>query len=569
MTERSRTRTRSVRALSWLVLWSVSACGGGALTALRFQNSEPVWLVSDRVPIPEPEPRYQGGRGYTFDALMRRPLLDPLALPDRPHALNVNAWDEVPTSSWFENRVGARALSPAEIARGPGRGGGPDRSAPLRVKRAQVEGELAPQFLVEDARGDRYFIKLDREDKLELESGAEVVVQRLLWAAGYHVPENDVVFFERGDLELAVGAVERMHSGKEVPLTAERLDAVLRNEPKTANGIHVRALASKYLSGTPLGGFAMDGVRPDDPNDTVAHEHRRELRAYSVFCAWLGSTDIKENNTLDMWIEQPKGSGFGHVIHYVLDFGKSLGAWGKTGAHEHDGYAPHFDYGYALKSALTLGLWKRPWEGAAVTELRGVGRYDAAHFRPDVYAPARWYTPFAFLDRFDAFWAAKVIARFRVTHVAAAVRQGKYSDPATTHYLVRTIEARRQKLVRHHFGRVNPLDGFRVEPERDGYRICARDLFVARGFAPAANTRYALSAYDYDGDALDFHHELTADSSGQLCASTLRPPADRDGYVMVAFHTTRSGQRFAPVIAHLARSPHDGALRVIGVERRR
>ena len=61
-----------------------------------------------------------------------------------------------------------------------------------------------------------------------------------------------------------------------------------------------RVLASRFAPGRPLGNFRYYGTRPDDPNDIVAHEHRRELRAARVFGAWLNHDDSRGINSLDM-----------------------------------------------------------------------------------------------------------------------------------------------------------------------------------------------------------------------------------------------------------------------------
>ena len=41
----------------------------------------------------------------------------------------------------------------------------------------------------------------------------------------------------------------------------------------------IRATASEFLPGTPMGGFSPSGRRTDDPNDRIAHQHRRSLRS--------------------------------------------------------------------------------------------------------------------------------------------------------------------------------------------------------------------------------------------------------------------------------------------------
>ena len=61
---------------------------------------------------------------------------------------------------------------------------------------------------------------------------------------------------------------------------------------------------ARRSKGRPVGGFRFYGTRSDDPNDVVPHEHRRELRAYGTFAAWVNHVDSKSINTLDTVVDQ-------------------------------------------------------------------------------------------------------------------------------------------------------------------------------------------------------------------------------------------------------------------------
>ena len=63
----------------------------------------------------------------------------------------------------------------------------------------------------------------------------------------------------------------------------------------------VRALASRFLPGRPLGPFRYEGVRSDDPNDVIPHQNRRELRGGRLLAAWLNHHDARE--------QEPPGRG--------------------------------------------------------------------------------------------------------------------------------------------------------------------------------------------------------------------------------------------------------------------
>lgn len=84
-----------------------------------------------------------------------------------------------------------------------------------------------------------------------------------------------------------------------------------------------RAVASKFRGGVPKGPFSYHGVRDDDPNDIIPHEHRRDLRGLRVFGAWLHHNDIRRINSLDMYITE---NGRRFLRHYLIDFGATLGS---------------------------------------------------------------------------------------------------------------------------------------------------------------------------------------------------------------------------------------------------
>ena len=93
-----------------------------------------------------------------------------------------------------------------------------------------------------------------------------------------------------------------------------------------------RAVAARGLPGRLVGGFRYYGTRPDDPNDVVPHEHRRELRALKVFGAWTNLVDMKAGNTLDTVVTE---NGRSVVRHYLQDVGSTFGT-GANGPREYD-----------------------------------------------------------------------------------------------------------------------------------------------------------------------------------------------------------------------------------------
>jgi hypothetical protein len=155
-----------------------------------------VWHEEDRRDIPLPTERDPNLIRSGVDATFFRPtgrFFNPVSAwfggdPVGP-AANVNSLDEVPNSTWFTNRIGIFPTTPAEAARGPIRGPGPDQRAVWTVVSAKTEG-ATPGFNIRDSRGDTYVIKFDPPGYPGMASAAGVISGRILHTAGYNVPDN-------------------------------------------------------------------------------------------------------------------------------------------------------------------------------------------------------------------------------------------------------------------------------------------------------------------------------------------------------------------------------------------
>ena len=540
------------------------------IDAVRFRNAEPVWIVDDRKDVPEPPEKSSFYRNfYFFEELVVRPTDRTLSLERFARAQNVNAWGEVPDSTWFTNRIGRRDLSPAEVARGPNRDGPPDLSAPLRVREAEW-GVGAPRFEVEDARGLRYVVKFDQAGIPENETAADVIVQRLLWASGFHVPEDDIVFLSRDQLELAEDAVRVRELGADLPMKPGDLDAALEDVDRAPDG-RLRALSSRYLPGKPIGGYDVRGTRADDPNDVVPHELRRELRGQHVFFAWVDHTDVKPDNWLDVWVERPPGSGRHYVEHYLLDFGKALGNLAWIDRYPEDGFAYLFDFEYAVPSLLSLGLYRRPWDAYRVPELRGVGRFGVSAFDPAAWKPYYPFLPVTIRDPLDDYWAAKIVMRFSPSHIRAAVAAGQLSSPLSRAYLAEMLQRRQRAIGRWALSRVSPFEDFAFEPGPGGSRLCFSSLWERYGFDAETDTLLRparATSFDFDARPLG-ERALARLRLDRWCTEPLPMGDARDGYTIVVLEAELDGRALPPVHVHAARAPETGRWRVIGIDRLR
>ena len=538
-----------------LLIIMLAACGSAGVGELRFANKAPALRVDDRHDETKPETRVFARTLYMLDVFFAKSVDEKLALPTTHRAGDVNALDEVPDSTWFTNRIGVRDMSEDEI-RTAGRGDHPAPHGPWSVIGTKVGG-ASPGLLVRDASGAKFVMKFDTRGMPDMQTGADVAAQKLFWAIGYNTPEDAIVTVRREELSLGKGAkVEDVFSNKR-PMAQHDLDRVLTQIDHREDGSY-RVLVSRYLDGVPVGGYAAKGLREDDPNDRVAHEDRRTLRGQRVFFAWLDNTDVKEDNGLDMWIVD----GAKHyLLHHILDFGLAFGVYGYDQVDDADGFAETIDYEVEAQSLITLGLWRRPWEGADSPAIRGVGRFESAHFNPFGWADRYPYPPFQHVDDADGFWAAKIVMKFTEVQIRAAVEQGAYQDPRAVDYLTRTLVERQRITGKAYFGRVSPLDAITID---DTATLSFDDLALVY-FNDTPATRYVAQAYDYDGHALAWHADVAGAAHASLPPLSL--PTAHDGYTIVEVRAVRAGRELPPVLIHIARDPQAHTPRVIGIKR--
>jgi hypothetical protein len=560
----------SARLISTLLAVAVlAAC---ASTPRTFPLKEPLWEDPDQRPFaPKPPAYFSPWFWDGADNLLFRPLAEAFKVDRNGEAVNVNALDEVPESSWFVNRLSRGSLSPEQIARGP------CQRAPLlpfKVTRAKPDG-ANPGFFIEDARGERYLLKFDGQSQPERATAADVIGARAYHAAGYHVACASIVFFSSRDLVLPPPG-EGGGDPRRV-LTPERVQALLARAPKAKNGLY-RANASLYVEGEPIGPWRYRGVREDDPNDVVPHEDRREVRGGRLLAAWLNHFDAREQNTLASFI--PAGEkGAGYVRHYMLDFGDCLGSTHPLdGISRRLGHAYYIDFPQVGRDLVTLGLAQRPWERARLGPTGKVLAYfDVEIFSAEDWKPAYANPAFDRMTERDGAWMARILARFGDAHVEAMVDTGQFDDRVVRDELVRVLKGRREAILRRYLQRVSPLAQPTLAeasvhasslhntgvPVQEGAQLCLEDLAVTGGVVRAEERRYTARAWQGTQP-----QPLTVQRGGgpaALCVelpAPARASAERPTYVVVDV----AAEGLPPTRVHLY-GLGGARFRVVGLER--
>jgi hypothetical protein len=507
----------------------------GGCAAPRFPAKEPLWQDTDRTPVHvkcekrpndenphhvacAPKPYVSPLVWDAADNSVFRPLAKLFAVDPPGEAPNVNAFDEVPDSAWFQNRIGKRRPTREELLRG------------ACTAEEMLDGETAapgswvidqgkpngatPGFRIKVDGKQKYMLKTDSLEQPERPTAASAIGAAIYHAVGYNTSCEQIVYFTRDVFTLKPGLIATDNSGLPRPFDERALELVFKQAAR--RGAKLRMQASAWLPGYLLGPFRYEGTRTDDPNDVIPHEERRDLRGGRLVAAWLNHFDAREQNTMDSWIASDpkvKDSSPGYVRHYYLDTSDSFGSeWADDGISRRLGRSYLLDFGDIGADFVTFGAVTRSWEEAKRTpgyEL--FGYYHYRDFDPEGWKNEYPNPAFSRATERDNAWMARILARFERADIEALVTLGKFSRPEHAEFLTEVLEQRLVKILERYLLRLSPLADLRVE---QGDRLCAKDLARARAVRPASAFRYRARA-DLAGGERDLAVEVKA--AGELC----------------------------------------------------
>jgi hypothetical protein len=549
-------RSKPALALCAAALLTIGVSGavpGGP----RFYADDPIWIDDDAALDASKVVKIEDAGSYDF-------VVNTFSSPGRKEnirALNVNTLDEVPDSSWFTNRIGRTDMSLADLRRGP------DRFDSISLEGWVVSAGkgtgVQPGFRMTAPDGQLFQVEFDPISNPEMATGAEIIGTAFYHAFGYNTVDVYLAELDPECLEISKKAtIWDPLVGKKRPMVRRDVDDVLRRAARQPNGKY-RVLASRFADGKPLGNFRYYGTRPDDPNDIVPHEHRRELRGARVFGAWLNHDDSRGVNSLDMLVTRNR---IAFVKHYMFDFGSTLGSGTVYAQRHRPGNEYMLEWKPGWLTLATMGLHTRPWMRIDYPRVpASIGRFEADAFNAADWKPEYPNPAFANMRADDAFWAARIVAAFTDDRIRAIVEKARYSDPRATDYMVATLAKRRDKVVKEWLPSVNPLIDFSLSPSGE---LTFRNAAVDAGIdAPPRGYRVQWARYyNAAGAAATVGEAMVTDLRAQAPASVTSAGAAPE-YVEVRLSAVEPARRAweTPVTVHFRRAPNGWAL--VGVRR--
>ena len=453
----------------------------------KFFADDPVWREHDTRDASNMQPREIDVFYDTAENLFSSPGDG----TPNVRAQNVNTVDEVPDSSWYVNRAGRVSLTTDTLLKGPDTTDGP-APGQWTVVSAKKDG-VTPGFTIRDSAGVVWFIKVDPPGYHGMATGTEVVVTKLFWALGYHVTEVHLAQMHRENLIISDEAKITTEGGSRRRMRASDIDAALKRAARDLDGSY-RVIASKGIEGRPLGGFRFFGTRSDDPNDYVPHEHRRELRGYGTFAAWLNHVDSKSINTFDALVSEGEHAV---VRHYLLDFGSTIGSAGVYPREAFEGLEYLVDGKRALAGIPTLGFYVSSWRTMPMHRSRAAGAFpsDNSQWDPDQWKGRIPNAAFVRARMDDKFWAARKLQALTPDMITEVVGLGRFRDERSEIALAKFLIERREAILRKYLVAINPI----VDPVLDASgELRFSNAAVDAGVANPPTGGYAVKWFHFD-----------------------------------------------------------------------
>ena len=265
------------------------------------------------------------------------------------------------------------------------------------------KGGESPKFLVRDARGDEWTVKLGREAQ------SETVSTRLVWAVGYFAEE--AYYFD----EVRIAGLPRLSRGQE------------------------------YVSGNIVRGARFEPERPNMKRGANWSWHKnpfentRELSGLKVLMILLNNFDARSGNNRIIYANGPRGM---EARYYVTDLGATLGRAGGLG-----GTRSKNDLADFLSTKFVRGIDER--DGVVVfdydTRPSGIGHLSVLHpiyYRHEVNKEkAMRGIPVA-----HARWIGSLLSQLSDEQLRDAFRAAGYSEGVRESY-VAALRERIQQLT--------------------------------------------------------------------------------------------------------------------------
>src|SRR5689334_8291822 len=230
------------RNLLPLLALAAVACAGSS----RFPLKAPLSVDDDQHPFAsEPEEYYSPFAWDGANYMVFHPIARFLAVDPAGPATNVNALDEVPNSSWFENRLGVRQLTAEEVRVGPCSSKVLDPSMPdgsWTIDKGKDNG-ANPGFRVNIEGLGKFMLKTDPVTEPDRATGATAIASRIYHAVGYYSACDSVVYFKPSLLKLKPGLTITNNQGQTTPFDQPALERILK-AASHRNGM-VRMVASE------------------------------------------------------------------------------------------------------------------------------------------------------------------------------------------------------------------------------------------------------------------------------------------------------------------------------------